>query len=275
MNNKIIESVQRAEQTIRKEFHHSLYSRFLKGIDEFDMVKNGDRIAVCISGGKDSVLMAKLFQEMQRHSNIDFSLRFLVMDPGYNELNRKRIEYNLDLLGIEAEIFETDIFRAVGNMNTNPCFMCAKMRRGCLYKKAQEIGCNKIALGHHFDDVIVTTLMGMIYGGQMQTMMPKVKSANYKGMELIRPMYYIREKDVTEWCRQNELEFIKCACAVTKNTEENNSKRQEIKELIGKLSSINPQIEYNIFRSAHTVNLKNLISYKDKNGLHHFMDDYD
>lgn len=268
-------SVIKAEQSIRKEFHHSLYSRFLKGIKEFDMIKDGDRIAVCISGGKDSVLMAKLFQEMAYHCSINFELRFLVMDPGYDKINRQQVEHNLDLLGIDAHIFETDIFRLIDNMDVNPCFMCAKMRRGCLYRKAKDLGCNKIALGHHFDDVIVTTLMGMIYGGQMQTMMPKVKSANYDGMELIRPMYYVREDDISDWCRTNELEFIQCACSMTKDKQAGDSKRQEIKMLIRELRDKNPQIEYNIYRSAHTVNLKNIISYKDKSGLHHFMDDYD
>ena len=192
----IKETTEKAELSLRKKFKKSIWCKFTKSINEYDLVQPNDKIAVCISGGKDSMLMAKLFQEMQRHSNIDFSLRFLVMDPGYDEINRKRIEYNLDLLGIEAEVFETDIFRAVGNMNANPCFMCAKMRRGCLYKKAQEIGCNKIALGHHFDDVIETILLSMIYGAEIKTMMPKLHSTNFEGMELIRPLYCIREDDI-------------------------------------------------------------------------------
>lgn len=270
-----------AERSIRKKFHSCILSRFTRALNEYQLINEGDKIAVCISGGKDSMLMAKLFQEIKRHNKMEFEVIFLLMDPGYSEANRRIIEKNAELLDIPLTIFETDIFSSVFNVKTNPCYLCARMRRGNLYAKAKELGCNKIALGHHFDDVIETILMGMIYGGQVQTMMPKLHSANFPGMELIRPMYFIREEDVKRWRDYNGLHFIQCACkftdqAASENDNEHTSKRQEIKQLIARLAKINPQIEMNIFRSVEGVNLKTLMSYKDFDGeLHHFLDNYD
>lgn len=270
-----------AERSIRKKFHSCILSRFTRALNEYQLINEGDKIAVCISGGKDSMLMAKLFQEIKRHNRMEFEVIFLLMDPGYSEANRRIIEKNAELLDIPLTIFETDIFSSVFNVKTNPCYLCARMRRGNLYAKAKELGCNKIALGHHFDDVIETILMGMIYGGQVQTMMPKLHSANFPGMELIRPMYFIREEDVKRWRDYNGLHFIQCACkftdqAASENDNEHTSKRQEIKQLIARLAKINPQIEMNIFRSVEGVNLKTLMSYKDFNGeLHHFLDNYE
>lgn len=270
-----------AERSIRKKFHSCILSRFTRALNEYQLINEGDKIAVCISGGKDSMLMAKLFQEIKRHNKMEFEVIFLLMDPGYSEANRRIIEKNAELLDIPLTIFETDIFSSVFNVRTNPCYLCARMRRGNLYAKAKELGCNKIALGHHFDDVIETILMGMIYGGQVQTMMPKLHSANFPGMELIRPMYFIREEDVKRWRDYNGLHFIQCACkftdqAASENDNEHTSKRQEIKQLIARLAKINPQIEMNIFRSVEGVNLKTLMSYKDFDGeLHHFLDNYE
>lgn len=270
-----------AERSIRKKFHSCILSRFTRALNEYQLINEGDKIAVCISGGKDSMLMAKLFQEIKRHNKMEFEVIFLLMDPGYSDANRRIIEKNAELLDIPLTIFETDIFSSVFNVRTNPCYLCARMRRGNLYAKAKELGCNKIALGHHFDDVIETILMGMIYGGQVQTMMPKLHSANFPGMELIRPMYFIREEDVKRWRDYNGLHFIQCACkftdhAASENDNEHTSKRQEIKQLIARLAKINPQIEMNIFRSVEGVNLKTLMSYKDFDGeLHHFLDNYE
>lgn len=270
-----------AERSIRKKFHSVLLSRFTKALTDYELISEGDKIAVCISGGKDSMLMAKLFQEIMRHRKIGFETVFLLMDPGYSPANRRIIEKNAELLDIPLTIFETDIFASVVNVRTNPCYLCARMRRGNLYAKAKELGCNKIALGHHFDDVIETILMGMVYGGQVQTMMPKLHSANFSGMELIRPMYFIRERDVCRWRDFNGLHFIQCACKFTDNAasehdNEQSSKRQEIKRLIAHLAAINPQIEMNIFRSVEGVNLKTVMSYKDLDGeLHHFLDEYE
>lgn len=270
-----------AERSIRKKFHSCILSKFTKALNEYQLINEGDKIAVCISGGKDSMLMAKLFQEIKRHNKMEFEVVFLLMDPGYSPANRRIIEKNAELLDIPLTIFETDIFSSVFNVRTNPCYLCARMRRGNLYAKAKELGCNKIALGHHFDDVIETILMGMIYGGQVQTMMPKLHSANFPGMELIRPMYFVREEDVKRWRDYNGLHFIQCACkftdqAASEDDNEHTSKRQEIKQLIARLSKINPQIEMNIFRSVEGVNLKTLPSYKDLDGnLHHFLDEYE
>ncbi len=270
----------KVEESIRKKFHKKLFSRFTAAIAEYGLVKPGDSIAVCISGGKDSFLLAKLFQELKRHNKFDFSLTFLVMDPGYSPENREIIERNAKLLGIPITVFETDIFENVYNIEKSPCYICARMRRGNLYAKAKELGCNKIALGHHFDDVIETTLMGMLYGAQMQTMMPKVKSENFEGMELIRPMYFIREDDVKAWRDYNGLQFIQCACKFTDTctaesckTSRTGSKRLKVKNLIRTLAAEDPAIELNIFRSAENVNLSTIISYKDKNGVKHRFDE--
>lgn len=262
------------ERSLTTGFHRSILSKFRKAAEEFRLIENGDRICVCISGGKDSMLTAKLMQEYRRHSGISFELEFLMLDPGYDTENIRICRENLETLGIPAQIRETSIFRAAYRDTKNPCFLCARIRRAELFKAAREMHCNKIALGHHFDDVIETTLMGMIYGGQMQTMLPRRKSEHFEGIELIRPMYYIHEEDIIKWCEHNGLHFIRCACRMTENGEASPSKRQEIKQLIAELKRINPQIGSNIFRSAENVNVKNLISYKDENGLHSFMDEF-
>lgn len=263
-----------------KASRKKLFSRFTRAVKEFDMVSEGDRIAVCISGGKDSMLMAKLFQELKRCRKAPFELVFLIMDPGYNELNRLVIEKNAAMLGIPAVIFETPIFDAVDQMTDKPCFMCARMRRGYLYRKAKELGCNKIALGHHFDDVIETILMAMLWGGQVQTMMPKVHSRNCEGMELIRPMYYIREEDIKAWRDEHELHFIQCACHFTdtcSSCREDGvpvSKRMETKLLIRRLKETNPYVEANIFNSMQHVDLNCVLSYKLHGVSHEFADNY-
>ena len=272
---------QQIEESIRKTYHKRLFSKFAKAIRTYDLVQPGDRIAVCISGGKDSMLMAKLFQELQRHRKFPFELTFLVMDPGYNPANRQVIEHNAKLMGIPITIFETQIFDIVYQEEKNPCYLCARMRRGYLYSKARELGCNKIALGHHYDDVIETTLMGMLYGAQVQTMMPKLHSTNFAGMQLIRPMYLIREADIKAWRDFNDLSFIQCACRFTDTcttcdpTGRAVSKRMEIKQLIASLKKVNPSVEANIFRSMENVNLDTVLSYKQGDTVHSFLDDYD
>ena len=273
------------EESIRKKFRKSLFSKFVKAINAYDMIQPNDKIAVCISGGKDSMLMAKLFQELKAHNKFPFEVVFLVMDPGYSPANREIIEYNAKNLNIPITIFETNIFENVFNIEKYPCYICARMRRGHLYNKAKELGCNKIALGHHYDDVIETILMGMLYGAQVQTMMPKLHSTNFEGMELIRPMYFIREDDIKAWRNYNDLYFIQCACKFTDtcssesclvNADSNTgSKRKKVKELIKTLKQEDPQIEGNIFKSVENVNLSTVIAYKDKNNVrHHFLDDY-
>ena len=276
------EQYKNIERSIIKTYRKSIWRKFVKGIQEYNLLQEQDKVAVCISGGKDSMLMAKLFQELQKHGKFAFDLVFLVMDPGYNLENRKRIEENAKLLNIPIHIFETNIFDSVVNIESNPCYLCARMRRGYLYKNAQELGCNKIALGHHFDDVIETILMGMTYGGQLQTMMPKLHSTNFKGMELIRPMYLIREEDICHWRDYNNLHFLQCACKFTeqlafeqKDLSNLSSKRAKVKEIINQIKTDDPQIEGNIFRSVENVNLSTIIAYKDKDGkIHHFLDDY-
>jgi tRNA(Ile)-lysidine synthase TilS/MesJ/rhodanese-related sulfurtransferase len=269
------------EESIRKKFHKKLFSPFAKGIVTYDLVQPNDKIAVCISGGKDSFAMAKLFQELQRHHKFPFELVFLVMDPGYSKENREIIEKNAQMLNIPITVFETDIFENVFNIEKSPCYICARMRRGNLYAKAKELGCNKIALGHHYDDVIETILMGMLYGAQVQTMMPKLKSTNFDGMELIRPMYLIREDDIKAWRDYNGLRFIQCACKFTDTcttctpSSNTGSKRVKVKELIRTLKQEDPEIEQNIFKSVENVSLSTVIAYKDKQGTKHFFtEDY-
>ena len=266
------------EKSIRKKFHKTIWSRFVKAIKEYDLIQEGDKIAVCISGGKDSMLMAKLFQELQRHRGIPFEIKFLVMDPGYKEENSRLIESNAAQMNIPLDIFETNIFNAVVNIEKSPCYLCARMRRGHLYKNAQDLGCNKIALGHHFDDVIETILMGMLYGGQVQTMMPKLHSTNFAGMQLIRPLYLIREADILHWRDYNNLRFLQCACRFTEKAASEDlsatSKRLEIKRLIQQLRATNPYIESNIFRSVENVTLDTVLAYKKKGVTHHFLDNY-
>ena len=267
------------EQSIRKKFRKTIWCRFTRAVREYELVKEGDKIAVCISGGKDSMLMAKLFQELKRHNKFNFEVVFLVMDPGYSPANRQIIEANAKRMNIPITIFESDIFDAVFNIEKSPCYLCARMRRGHLYSKAKELGCNKIALGHHYDDVIETILMGMLYGAQMQTMMPKLHSTNFEGMELIRPLYLIREDDIKKWRDSNDLYFIQCACKFTDTCSscggENTSKRVEVKNLIRQLKETNPFVESNIFKSVENVNLSTVIAYKQGGVKHHFLDDYD
>ena len=268
------------EQSLRKKFKKKIWCKFTKAINQYELVKEGDRIAVCISGGKDSMLMAKLFQELKLHNKFEFDVKFLVMDPGYSPANRKVIDENARKLNIPIHIFESDIFESVFNVEKSPCYLCARMRRGHLYHFAQELGCNKIALGHHYDDVIETILMGMLYGSQIQTMMPKLHSTNFEGMELIRPLYLVREDDIKAWRDYNNLRFIQCACKFTDtcttcNNEENKSKRVEIKELIKTLKQTNPYVEGNIFKSIENVNLDTVVAYKKDGVKHHFLDTYD
>ena len=267
-------------KSITKRFRKEIWKMFVKGISEYEMIKDGDKIAVCISGGKDSMLMAKCFQEIQKHQKMNFELEFIVMNPGYNEVNKQKIIDNSKILGIPITMFETDIFSRVVNIENNPCYLCARMRRGHLYEKAKELGCNKIALGHHFNDVIETILMGMFYGSQMQTMMPKVCSTSHPGMELIRPLYFVKEDDIIAWSKYNDLEFIQCACkftekyALSQNPGEV-SKREEMKNLIKEMKKGYDKIDINIFNSVQNVNLDTIISYRRGDEFHHFLDDYD
>jgi tRNA(Ile)-lysidine synthase TilS/MesJ/rhodanese-related sulfurtransferase len=270
----------KAEESIRKKFHKQLFTPFAKACKNYGLIQEGDHIAVCISGGKDSMLMAKLFQEIQRHRQVNFELTFLVMDPGYNRANRELIESNAAALGIPVTIFESDIFDAVDTIEKSPCYICARMRRGYLYNKAKELGCNKIALGHHYDDVIETILMGMLHGAQIQTMMPKLHSTNFPGMELIRPMYLVRESDICAWRDYNDLHFLQCACHFTDTCTTchedgtTSSKRLETKKLIAELKKDNPFIESNIFKSVENVNLDTVIEYKKGGVRHSFLEDY-
>ncbi len=270
-------TAQDVERSIVKKFRKEIWRKFTRAINEYELIKDGDRIAVCISGGKDSMLMAKLFQELWRHGRQNFEVKFLVMNPGYNEENYQNILNNAGRLNVPITVFCTEIFDTVADITDSPCYLCARMRRGYLYSHARELGCNKIALGHHYDDVIETILMGMLYGGQVQTMMPKLHSTNFEGMELIRPLYLIREEDIIRWTHYNELRFIQCACRFTENLASGagDSKRAEIKELIRELSRKSPFIEKNIFRSVENVNLSTVIAYKQNGVRHHFLDDYD
>ena len=271
---------EKCERSITTTYRKQLLSPFLKAIDTYQLIQEGDKIAVCISGGKDSMLMAKLFQALKRFSRVNFDVEFIIMDPGYSELNRLLIEENARNLNVPVKIFETSIFDVVYNQEKSPCYLCARMRRGHLYNYAKEIGCNKIALGHHYDDVIETILMGMMYGGQIQTMMPKLKSDNFEGMELIRPLYLIRENDIKNWRDYNGLHFIQCACHFTDTCSScredgtTSSKRMEIKNLIRELKKTNPYIEKNIFKSVENVNLDTIIAYKKDGKKISFLDEY-
>lgn len=274
-----IDISKQVELSIRKKYRKDIWCRFTKAINRYELVKEGDSIAVCISGGKDSMLMAKLFQELTLHNKFSFEVKFIVMDPGYSEANRKAIENNAKMLNVPITVFESDIFESVVNIEKSPCYLCARMRRGHLYSFAKEMGCNKIALGHHYDDVIETILMGMMYGAQIQTMMPKLHSTNFEGMELIRPMYLIREEAIEAWRDYNGLQFLQCACKFTEEAEEysdeeNLSKRKEIKALIRELRKVNPFVEGNIFKSVENVNIDTVVCYKQKGVKHHFLDNY-
>ncbi len=277
--NRKMERSLEIENSIIKKFKKPIWNRFIKGIKEYHLIESGDKIAVCISGGKDSMLLAKCMQRLQRYSEVPFEVVYLVMNPGYNPINKQKIISNAQLLGIPIQMFETQIFDIVAAIDDSPCYLCARMRRGYLYSKAKELGCNKIALGHHFDDVIETILMGMLYGAQVQTMMPKLHSSNFEGMELIRPLYMVKEADILSWKQYNDLQFIQCACRFTENCTMcdnggGGSKRQEIKALIKSLRAVNSNIDNNIFRSVENVNLDTIISYHKGEERHHFLDDY-
>lgn len=267
------------ERSIIKKYRKELWRPFILGVKRYELVQEGDRIAVCISGGKDSMLLAKLMQELQRHSLVKFELVYLVMDPGYNPENRKRIEENAALLGIPVTIFESDVFEAAFCAERNPCYLCARMRRGCLYGKARELGCNKIALGHHFNDVIETTMLGLFYGAQLQAMLPKLHAKNFPGMELIRPMYCVHEENIIAWARYNGLTFIQCACRLTKAIAAGDdavaSKRQEIKLLLRELRKDNPDIEKSIFRAIHKCSLDTMVGFKYRGQEHSFLEFYE
>ncbi len=275
------ERTREIERSIIKKFRKPVWRRFTKALNDYELVKDGDKIAVCISGGKDSMLMAKLFQELARHGKKNFDVVFLVMNPGYNERNFQLIKENARILNIPITVFQSEIFNIVASEESSPCYLCARMRRGHLYSRAKELGCNKIALGHHYDDVIETILMGMLYGGQVQTMMPKLHSTNFKGMELIRPMYLIREADIIHWADYNNLHFIRCACRFTEKVaaaaeeEDKGSKRAEVKALIRQLAAKDPVVEFNIFKSVENVNLNTVIAYKKDGVKHHFLETYD
>ena len=268
------------EESIRKRFHKELFSKFAKAINDYDLIQKNDRIAVCISGGKDSMVMAKLFQELKRHNKFPFELTFLVMDPGYHPANRLKLESNAALLQVPITVFESEIFDAVYDVKKSPCYLCARMRRGHLYSKARELGCNKIALGHHYDDVIETILMGMLYGGQIQTMMPKLHSTNFQGMELIRPLYLVREETIKRFRDYHELEFLQCACRFTEECAANAQNNQElskrilVRNLIAQMKKENPFVESNIFKSVENVNLDTVVAYKARGTRHHFLEEY-
>lgn len=273
-----MEKYREIEKSIIKKYRKEIFSKFTKSIREYELIKENDKIAVCISGGKDSFLLAKCMQELKRHGIIKFDLEFISMNPGYNEENKKLILENAKLMNINLHMFETDIFDSVYEIkNGSPCYLCARMRRGYLYSKARELGCNKIALGHHFDDVIETILMCLLYSGEFKTMMPKLHSTNYPGMELIRPLYLVKESDIIKWKDYNDLTFLNCACKFTEKikNKETDSKRYEMKELINHFRKINPYIEGNIFNSVNRVNLETIIGYRKGSIEKHFLDEYD
>lgn len=272
-----MEKYKEIERGIITTYRKNIWSKFVKAIKEFEMIKQGDKIAICISGGKDSMLLAKCMQEFQKHNEVDFEIEFICMDPGYSPKNKQKILDNAKLLNIPIKMFESDIFDTVERLDDRVCYMCARMRRGYLYRKAQSLGCNKIALGHHFDDVIETVLMGMFYGAQMQTMMPKLHSSKHEGMELIRPLYFVKENDVIKWRDDNNLEFIKCACKITEKNaiSHNGSKREEMKQLINELRKKYEKIDMNIYNSTKKVNLSTLISYIKDGKEYNFLDKYD
>ena len=275
-----MEPIQKIEQSIVKKYRKEIWHRMIGGIKDYQLIMPGDKIAVCISGGKDSMLLAKCLQMLQRYTEIPFELEFLSMDPGYDEFNRQMITDNAQRLGIPLTIFSSRIFEIVSKSGGNPCYLCARMRRGHLYAKAQELGCNKIALGHHFDDVIETTMMSMLYGAEIRTMMPKLPSTNFPGMEIIRPLYLVRERDILAWKRYNSLEFVRCGCPLSERTtvceeqENGGSKRAMVKELIAGLRKDNPQVDINIFRSMHNVNLDTVLGYRQNGQTHSFLDGY-
>lgn len=273
------EKTKEIERSLIKKFRKSIWRNFTRAVDKYDLIQEGDKIAVCISGGKDSMLLAKLMQELQRHGKFPFELVFLIMNPGYNEDNWKIIQNNARVLGIPLTVFETEIFDIVAGIDKNPCYLCARMRRGYLYSHARELGCNKIALGHHFDDMIETVLMGMLYSGKIETMMPKLHSKNFPGMELIRPMYMVKEADIKAWRDYHHLHFIQCACRFTERCATcggaHESKRDEMKRLVARFRETSDVIDYNIFNSVHNINLRTVIGYHKDDMTYNFLDDYD
>jgi tRNA(Ile)-lysidine synthase TilS/MesJ len=274
-----MEKSKEIERSIITKFRKEIWSKFVRAVQDYNLISEGDKIMVCMSGGKDSFLLAKCVQEILRHGKIHFDVHYVVMNPGYSDVNKKKIEENAKLLNIPIEMFDSDIFAAVDSMDTkSPCYMCAKMRRGYLYSKAQELGCNKIALGHHFDDVIETTLLSMLYSSEIKTMMPKLHSDNYENMELIRPLYLIKESDIISWRNSNELTFLNCACKFTEEhfvVDDGTSKRKEIKELIKNLRKINRNVDYNIFKSLDNINMNCILGYKNNGEYISFLDNYD
>lgn len=281
METMMLQRRKRIEENIRTKYKHKIFNKFVQAICNYELISPGDKIAVCISGGKDSMLLAKLFQELKRRNKIPFEIVFLCMDPGYTSLNRQSIENNAHLLNIPLSIFETNIFESVFHVEQSPCYLCARLRRGYLYRKAQTMGCNKIALGHHFNDVIETSLMSLLYAGEIRTMLPKLKSTNYPGMELIRPLYYVREEDIKDWQNENNLAFLQCACKFTevcaalKEKDANlDSKRVETKKLIAQLALSNPQVPSNIFHAMENINLNAVLAFKQKGKRYCFLDNY-
>ena len=274
-----MEKYKEIERSIIKKYRKEIWSRFVKGVSDYELIQDNDNIMVCISGGKDSFLLAKCIQELQRHGKVKFNAHYVVMDPGYNEYNRSFIEDNAKTLNVPIEIFESDIFDVVANADgKSPCYLCARMRRGYLYKKAQDLGCNKIALGHHFDDFIETTLLSMFYGAEVKTMMPKLHSDNFKGIELIRPMLLVKEEDIISWRKHNELTFINCACRFTEGCSlinDGTSKRKEMKELIKSMRKINPDVDHNIFKALENVNMNCILGWHKDGEEHSFLDEYE
>ena len=274
-----MEKYKEIERSIIKRFRKEIWAKFVKAVKDYKLINEGDKVMVCISGGKDSFLLAKCVEELKKHGGVNFDACYVCMNPGYNEINKQMILKNAEILSVDLEMFESDIFDVANTLNEkSPCYMCARMRRGYLYNKAKELGCNKIALGHHFDDVIETTLLSMFYGSEVKTMLPKLHSENFEGLELIRPLYFVKEANVLAWCKYNDLTFINCSCKFTdrvSKSDEHISKRKEMKELIKKLREMNPDIDYNIFKAMDNVNLNCVLGTR-KDGVHKsFMEDYD
>ena len=272
-----MERYQEIERSIIKKYRKDIWSKFVKAVIEYDLVKENDKIMVCISGGKDSFLLAKCMEELQKHGKFPFEVCYVCMNPGYNEANLELIKENAKTMNIDLEIFESDIFDIVSTVEKSPCYLCARMRRGCLYKRAQELGCNKIALGHHFDDVIETTLLSMFYGAEVKTMMPKLHSENFEGLELIRPLHMVKEADIIAWAKTNNLKFLNCACRFTEKSAKNEeeSKRLLMKNLVKRMRKDNPNIDYNIYKALDNVNLNCVIGTKTDGEYESFLANYD
>ena len=273
-----MEKYKEIERSIIKKFRKEIWRQFVKAVKDYGLIKEDDKIMVCVSGGKDSFLLAKCIEELAKHSDIPFTAKYVVMNPGYTEVNKELILENAKIMNIDIEMFESNIFEVVDKTDRSPCYLCAKMRRGCLYNKAKELGCNKIALGHHFNDVIETTLLSMLYGSEIKTMMPKLHSENFEGLELIRPLFLVKEDAIIAWAKHNELRFLNCACRFTEKTsydEDTSSKRKEMKQLIKELKKVNPNVDMNIFKSIENVNLETIIAYRKNGELHSFLEEYD